>query len=81
MPRASRAITSAAWAVLKAGALRSGVSSCTAFMANSGQYSQSKFSVMKPVLSPVPIFSAAFISSSKLVGGPASPALANRVLL
>src|SRR5690349_6666632 len=55
---ASLSSTSAALGVLNAVFFRSGVTSSTPFSAKSGQYSQSKFSVMKPVESPLVIFCA-----------------------
>ena len=78
---ARRASTSIAWGVLNAACLRSGESSSMPFILNSGQYSQSKFRVRKPVFSPLAIFSAKPSISSKLRGGPARPASLNIVLL
>ena len=49
-------------------------------MANSGQYSQSKFKVRNPVLSPAAIFPAESSSASKDSGGPDRPAFWNIVL-
>src|SRR5258705_5514098 len=53
---ASLSSTSAAFGVLNAGFFRSGVTRSTPFIANIGQYSQSKFRVMKAVdVSPLVI--------------------------
>ena len=79
---ASLSRTSAAFGVLNAAFFRSGVTSSTPFIAKSGQYSQSKLSVMNPDdVSPLVIFCANARISSKLCGGPPSPALANIGLL
>jgi hypothetical protein len=50
-------------------------------MASSGQYSQSKLSVMKPDFSPFVILRAPSSSSSKVWGGRVIPASAVMVLL
>ncbi len=78
---ASRSVTAIISGVSNAACFRSAVSSSMLFILNSGQYSQSKFSVRKPLLSPVPIFAACVRISSKLCGGPARPAFSNSVLL
>src|SRR4051794_22050534 len=74
---ANRSTTATALGVLNAGRFRSGPSSSTPFIANNGQYSQSKFSVRNPVLSADAILPAASSSASKLAGGPAMPAFWN----
>jgi hypothetical protein len=79
---ASLSRTSAAFGVLNAVFFKSGVTSSTPFIANNGQYSQSKLSVMNPDdASPLVIFCANARISSKLCGGPARPAFVNIGLL
>src|SRR5450759_1241980 len=79
---ASLSSTSAALGVLNAVFFRSGVTSSTPFIANNGQNSQSKLSVMNPdEASPLGIFCAKARISSKFMGGPDRPALANIGLL
>src|SRR6478736_2293418 len=67
---ARRSSSSAAAGVLKAGFFKSGVKRSMPFIFISGQYSQSKFSVRKPVFSPLPMACEKVRSSSKDFGGP-----------
>src|SRR5689334_9706446 len=78
---ASLSRTAAACGVLNADFLPSGDNSSMPFILNSGQYSQSKFRVRKPVFSPFAIFPEKERMSSKLCGGPDRPASLNIVLL
>src|SRR3954447_26808394 len=78
---ARRSSNSAAAGVLKAGFFRSGVKRSMPFIFISGQYSQSKFSVRKPVFSPFAIACEKESSSSKDFGGAESPASLNISLL
>src|SRR5580693_9564884 len=78
---ARRSRTAIAWGVLKAGFFMSGVSSSMPFIFISGQYSQSKFRVMKPVFSPLAIACENEMISSDDVGGPDRPASLNMILL
>src|SRR3979490_909618 len=78
---AGRSSSSAAAGVLKAGFFKSDVSKSMPFIFMSGQYSQSKFSVRKPVFSPLPMACENVRSSAKDLGGAESPASLNIVLL
>src|ERR1700761_5179771 len=78
---ARRSSNSAVAGVLKAGFLKSGVSSSTPFIFRSGQYSQSKFRVRNPVFSFLAMACEKVRSSSNDVGGALSPAPLNMVLL
>src|SRR5258708_26600659 len=78
---ARRSRTATASGVLKAGFFRSGDSSSMPFIFISGQYSQSKLSVIKPVFSPLAIACENEMSSSNEVGGPDRPASLNMLLV
>src|SRR5438105_5321965 len=78
---ARRSRTATASGVLKAGFFRSGDNSSTPFILISGQYNQSKLSVMKPVFSPLAIACENKMSSSNDLGGSERPASLNISLL